>query len=281
MNCLHFEIIFIIWSTMSGWDHGIDISNPYFRAWIAGVPVLHLVLTVVFRGLGLWKYPTAKKGTRSSDMVAFLIAAGLAVTGLGIGGAIIWFKLFGVNDYDLLIHDKYYGRSIMVESLLSYPMLIYQGWNFICCVLINDLRDPFMIGHHFVTCLLAYFSLHPYLHYAALYFMGLAELSNIPLTLIEVFESFPALAATFPLVYELSRYTFVVSFLLLRIVFWLYYSIDFWQGSLSLLIQGTAHSNFVVGFFLFSHVFLTGLQFFWGIKILRMVVEAFSPKKGQ
>ena len=135
-----------------------------------------------------------------------------------------------------------------------------------------------MIGHHFVTGSLAYFGLHPYLHYYGMYYFGIAELTNIPLTIMDVFKYFKHWAERYPSINGTVRTTFGVSFIILRLILWPIYSYPFWVGSLSMLYNGTAHSSFVVAYFLLANLFLTGLQFLWGSKIFSSILFK-KPKK--
>jgi TLC domain len=144
----------------------------------------------------------------------------------------------------------------------------------------HDLWDPLMIGHHGVTGTLAYFGLHPYLHFYGLFFFGIAELTNIPLTIMDVFKYFKdkPLGKAMQMLNAGSRNTFAVSFIILRLAIWPVYSLPFWKGSIALLrgeqdaqSSERMHSTYVVGFFLFANLFLTGLQFFWGKQSIYML----------
>ena len=222
--------------------------------------------------------------------MAFEIVAGLCVTYLGCAGIVGYYSLLGVEDIVKLDQNKFYARSTFVENHLIYPMISYQGWNFLLCVLSfsksitggTDLWDPAMIGHHFVTGSLAYFGLAPYLHFYGLFYFGIAELTNIPLTVMDVFKYFKDMATANPTLNSITRTTFAISFIILRLVIWPIYSYPFWVGSLKLIGYGESedgkiHSYFVVGFFLFANIFLTSLQFFWGSKIFSSIL--FKPKK--
>lgn len=202
-----------------------------------------------------------------SDIMAFEIVAGICVTYLGIVGTLATFNLypeFNTKDID---NDKFYGRAQFVEDHLIMPMLSYQGWNVLLCLFNADLRDPAMIGHHIATFSLAYFGLNPYVHYYALFFFGFAEMTNIPLTLVDIFKYFPDLKEKYPTLNEICRISFAVSFIIIRLIIWPYISYGFWVGSIDLLQSGKAHSPFVVFVFLGANIFLTGLQFLWGSKI--------------
>lgn len=278
-------------SVPAGWsvglDHGIDFTNKYFLAWFIGVPVAYLLLAGTFRALGWWnfKLQVMKKKklqdstTRASDDMAFELVAGFCVTYLAAAGFIGSYSLFGVDDFPKLMSNEFYGDSEFVRNHLIYPMINYQGWNVVLCLTLEVLGDPNMIGHHIVTGSLAYLGLHPYLHLRGLYFLGIAEVTNIPLTVYDVCKKFDRLGWKSTGIYELSQATFAISFIIFRLILWPYYCIPFWMGSVELLTSGRAHSPFVVVYFLLSNVFLTGLQVFWGQQIVVGLLQVLGIMK--
>lgn len=149
----------------------------------------------------------------------------------------------------------------------------------ILCLFNADLRDPAMIGHHLVSATVAYFGLYPFGHFGALFYFGVAEATNIPLTAVDVFKYFPELARKYSLLNEFCRYSFALSFVILRLILWPMGAIDFWTGCADLLQTGKAHSRLVVGSFLIANLFLTGLQFFWGSKIFGFLFKAHKKTK--
>lgn len=262
----------------AGVAHGIDFNNSVFLAWFIGTPVVYFAQVILFRAMGLWDFPT-RKGGRTSDIMAFLFSALISVTYLGVAGAIASYDLFGVNESTTLNADMFYTRSQFVEDHLIYPMITFQGWNVLLCFFSPDLRDPAMIGHHLATASLGFLGLAPYLHGAGLFFFGLAEISNIPLTVYDIFkyqvkngwqESYAGL-------FKLSQVTFALSFIILRLIMWPIKSWTFWNGSIELLQSGKAHSQFAVGFFLIANIFLTFLQFMWGWTIIKFLLPS-KPK---
>lgn len=211
--------------------------------------------------------------------MAFEIVAGICVTYLGIVGTLGLFHLYDKFDMTDLENDRFYGRAQFVEDHLIMPMLSYQGWNALLCFFNADLRDPAMIGHHIATFSLAYFGLNPYVHYYALFFFGFAEMTNIPLTLVDIFKYFPDLKEKYPTLNEICRISFAVSFIIIRLFVWPYISYYFWVGSLDVLNSGKAHSSMVVIVFLVANLFLTGLQFFWGSKIFGFLFKSNKKEK--
>ena len=260
-------------------DHGIPMT-PYFYAWFIGIPAIFVNIACGFRLFDLWPEP-ARKGSRKSDIMAFQIIGFICVTYLGIAGAIAWFDLNSNWNFSTLSNDRINGHEQFVEDHLLMPMLSYQFWLIILCLVMNDLREISMIGHHVVTFGLSYVCLHPILGYFVCFYFGLAELTNIPLTVYDTFKYFPELKKTYPFASEIIKYIFVIGFYILRIGVWSHVTYNMISIDLYPLLQsGEAHSNIVMIFFLFAAAFLTGLQWLWGYKIAYIVyIDKFNTKK--
>ena len=252
------------------------IQQDQFKLWFVIVPCGYLAFCFLFRILDYWP-EKARRGSRLSDIMAYEIIAGLLVTYVGVAGTYGWWEMTNnpESEFNSLLSDRFYGKSQFFEDHLMTPMFSYQVWNTVLCFFLNDLYDWFFIGHHTTTGALAFFGKNPYVHYYGLFFFGIAELTNIPLTFVDVFKYFPKLKAKFSVVNEISRVIFAVSFIILRLIVWPVISVEFWKGSINLVQTGEAHSNFVVLFFLLANIFLTGLQFLWGSKIFSFLL----PKK--
>jgi|EP00505_MAST-04D_sp_SCG-Rhode-Island_P003346 hypothetical protein len=261
-----------------GLDHGVDVANP----WFVGVPLAFITLVALFRALGLWSQQSTKPGkhpeknSRLSDMVAYMIVSGTICTYVGVYGTIAFWRLNGNEvraQLEVDEHSAFYGRSEYVENYLIYPMLGYQFWNTVLCFIMNDLKDPAMVGHHVFTGTLAYFGLYPYLHLKGLFFFGFAEMTNTVLTIYDLFKMFPEQKKKYTFLFNLAQYGFGISFIVIRLGMWPLISYEFWKGSISLLQTGKAHSSLVVITFLVANIFLTGLQFLWGSKIFGMLLK--------
>lgn len=256
------------------------IDSTQFQVWFALVPLAYVFFVGFFRTLGWWP-GKARAGSRLSDIMAYEIVAGLIVTYVGVAGSYGWYEMtFNENsEFYPLQFNKFYGMSQFFVDHLMIPMLSYQVWNVVLCFVLNDLYEPFFIGHHTVTASLAYFGTNPYVHYYGLFFFGIAELTNVPLTFYDVFKYFPDLKAKYSMVNEVSKVVFALSFIFLRLVIWPFISFEFWRDSIKLVQSGEAHSNFVVIFFLLANFFLTGLQFMWGSKIFGFLFQKPSKKE--
>jgi hypothetical protein len=241
-------------------DHGLDFSEPHLMGWTIAVPVVYFALVILFRALNLWEFKT-RRGSRASDIMAFEIVAGSCVVYIAVAGTLACLRLVDLGN---IIEDRFYGKSKFVEDYMIYPMISYQGWNFILCIFNADLRDPAMLGHHFVTAFLGYLGLGPFFQYQALFFFGLAEWTNVPLTIVDVFKYFPMYAEKFNIINQFARYSFALSFVILRLILWPYYSLSYFPELFDLMSKGKIRSMIVVTIFVGADIFLTFLQFLWG-----------------
>lgn len=254
---------------------GFQIT-PVLLFWSVFIPSLHIACVLGMRFLD-WFPQRSRKGCRGSDIIAMEFVSGVCVVWVATAGVLGFFNLFNVMDnLELYTTGKFYGHSKFVEENLVTPMLCYQVWNLLACLIHNEYRDPAGIGHHVVTAGLAWMGFHPYAQYYALFYFGVAELTTIPLNIVTVFKHLPHLSASYPAMYQLARNVFVLGYFAIRIIWWPIVSYELFFGCMDLLANNKAHSTFVVCYFLFANMFLTGLQFYWGYLIAR---NAMKPKK--
>lgn len=138
-----------------------------------------------------------------------------------------------------------------------------------------------MIAHHAVTWTLGVLNLHPFVHYHIIFFGGVIELSNIPLTIMDVFKLFPRLQEGLPLVYTLMRYSFCVFFLVLRVALWLYHGYQFHTDCIAGIQAGAVHSMTTVLINQIGNIFLTFLQLFWATLVLKGLFKALGLIKSK
>jgi hypothetical protein len=116
-------------------------------------------------------------------------------------------------------------------------------------------------------------------HYFAPFFMGMSEVSSVPLAVVDFFKHFKDLRAKFPIVNDAARQLFAAAFLALRSAYWPFVCYHFWRGSLAALSAGaTFPMTAVIGAFCFSNILLTLLQWYWTSLILKAVI---AKAKGQ
>lgn len=252
-------------------DHAVPLTTSFY-VWFIGIPVSYIALSLSYRACNWWPKP-AEKGTRLSDIMAFEIVAGVTLAYMGIAGSIIWFQLNPNWDYTGIVEDKYLGYSKHVEDHLLMPMLTYQAWQTVLCLILPDIRDWSMIGHHTVTSLLAYVCLHPALHYYACFFFGVAETTNLPLSIIDTFKYFPEYKKRFPMLDMVAQGAFALGFYGIRIFYWSMVQYELFNMLIPKLLENTVHSRVVVCFFAGAALFLSALQWWWGFKIAQSIAD--------
>jgi hypothetical protein len=248
-------------------------QNPFFQGWIVALPVAYILISGAFRLLNAFPH-TLPLGTRASDYVTFDIVAGSTLTFMSYVGFTAWFTLHGHEaefSHFTVVDNKFYGEADFITNHLIIPMLCYQIWNTVICILLPDLRKPVMILHHIVTASLAYGCTYPYGAYYTIFFFGVAESTNVPLTLLDIMEKLNW-DKKYAIAYKACQLCFLVMFFIFRIFLWTvtiyYYMTESWQ----LVVDDVAHSNFHVITNLFSSTFLTGLQYYWGYSMIAMVM---------
>ena len=128
-----------------------------------------------------------------------------------------------------------------------------------------------LLLHHLVIGMISYlvYSRQAFQFYAPI-FMGVTELSSLPLAFLDLFKQFPTLRAAFPVANENVRIVFAVLFLFCRGFYWPFVSISFWRSALDALAAGDPTvSAGVVYVFLVCNIMMTGLQWYWTSIILK------------
>lgn len=173
-----------------------------------------------------------------------------------------------------------YEESIFVKNNILIPMLAYQWWNFCGGLYLPEFGDFASLAHHVVTMGIAYFSISgPVWQYYAVYFLGCSEVSTVPLTIVDIFAKFPRLCERFPTVNSVSRLLFAFLFLVSRVIYFPILDYSFWMDNYELHQSGKVRQYLPIVFFLVANIFMTGLQFFWGSKMLGFVNKTIKGPK--
>ena len=166
-------------------------------------------------------------------------------------------------DYGTVYEDRLYGWSETSIRLVRF-MLGYQAWNFIVCLLIDDYCTFKNLSHHFTTMVLAAFTLTPYANAYSLYFVGIAEISSIPLTIIDIIK---CMNLNYPRLMLASQVTFAALFMVFRVAAWTFVSLLYWYDTIS---RYPEVPNFGV-LFCVGDIGLTGLQYYWANLIVKKI----------
>ncbi len=164
-------------------------------------------------------------------------------------------------------------------SAIAFGELVL--WDIPCgTILVPSLRDPLMFGHHVAMAWVAYIGFaHLPSHYY-LFFMGVTELSSIPLAIVDIFHPNKMAALTqsskgLAALNEVARISFVLLFLSVRALYFPYVVLvkmtpDIIEcfNSGSALVEARKTDLYVI---LVSALGLTVLQLYWATLVIKQV----------
>jgi len=203
------------------------------------------------------------------QLIAFCVTAAL--------GAQAWFGAGMHSDLSLAWGVFTYSRAGDLIATLQVGLQVYEV---ACACVERKLRGGSgeMLVHHALACLLAWLGCRykVFLTYSV-YYLGISELSSVPLAGVDFFKHRKPLAKKYPQATNACRQVFAACFIVLRTLYWPYVSYFFWTVSLAALREGTPAPNIVRTFLAFNFV-LTALQLFWTGLIVQGVVKLLSAK---
>lgn len=159
--------------------------------------------------------------------------------------------------------------------------------------LIKDIRSPVMVAHHFTVAFLCSMVLYPHLipfrvdgreqdawaNYYSIYFLGVCEISTIPLIVYDLIKRLKATKAKYhwlQSVNEVVKPMFAISFLIFRVFYWPFVVVGFWTDLFNMWDE--AHNYLVFLAYLAGSAFLTCLQVHWGFLIIRALYGVITGK---
>lgn len=140
-----------------------------------------------------------------------------------------------------------------------------------------------MLCHHIATMIVSSFSVMcTYgFRYHQVFFFGLIEISSVPLAIMNYCKNNNEWSKKHcPRLAELIRPIFAASFLTVRVFMWSPNMYDVLRSSLLVLWNTHTVSNQVnLIIFIFAALFLTLLQYYWGILVVKNIVKVLSGLK--
>ena len=159
--------------------------------------------------------------------------------------------------------------------LMPAMQLGYQVWSMpIGIFVVNENRQ--MIYHHIgVVCaaLLGAFSNFGFRYWLP-FFFGVFEISSIPLAIMNTFNDHPIARKNYPICNHISRISFVMSFLYIRVYMWLPVGPLYMRNDFFLFLStefGTT-KIFVLIQWMFG-VYLGYLQLYWAVLVLGLTLK--------
>ncbi len=251
------------------------IELPSLRLWTALLPLLYLSTCLLLRSFKLFSSPL-KSGSITSDVLAQECVALIVIIYLSASGFIAWFELFNVNIDDAKA-SPFFGYSSFVVNHIMSPITAYQGWNSILSLILAESRSFQMFIHHLLVFILSLFGYDHFLHYWAIFFFGIVETSNIPLTIMNIVKLAVGEEKNKYAIYNINRNLFAISFIVIRLIFWPYYFYFCIEQAVKLYMSGELRSSYFYVFTTCSSL-LTLLQLFWGVKIFANLLSGGGKK---
>lgn len=241
-------------------------------AWLVGfgfLCVLHVLCYCFARDCKGWKVlgPLSKDPMLAAHFLPQLVAFAAAVH----WGARDWmFHMDHLSGNDI-------GAHVPQGERIACLMIGFQLYELLACYFSPRLRGGIneLVGHHVIVTLLS--SLVYYLQafqYISPSFMGMAEISSLPLAFVDLFKQFPDMRKDFPNVNEAARNLFAVSFLALRGAYWPYCSYKFFANVFAHLEAGTIPPNvpdWALYIFCTCNILMCLLQWYWSSIILKAI----------
>ena len=229
--------------------------------WLFGIPLLFFV---ILRSTNLFM-------KENTDFISYDFTCLLIIIYLVVAGIIAWFELFGVDITEAKT-NPFFGRSSYVIDHLISPLAAYQFWNLIFCLLYKEMRTLQILAHHAFAFILSLCGLDSFLHYWAIFFFGITEISSIPLTVMSIMNHLYGTKKKKYSVYRFCRVAFAVTFLYVRVLIWPFYYLHCIYQAFQYYIDGTLYPIY---FYIFasSSTSLTILQLIWGSKIIKNIIS--------
>ena len=178
------------------------------------------------------------------------------------------------------VSGTYAGRlyaSLPAGENVHSVTIAYEAWNSVAAIAIPEYRSWAFVGHHAVTLYLAVLGTHPFAHYYALFFLGLASVSSVFLCVSDVFKHSAVLQEMAPTLALALRLCFALSFLAVRTCMWPVMSFRFIKDVLDACDAGVHYSQWVACVYIGANAFLTLLQGLWSWYIIRGIYKMFLP----
>lgn len=248
-------------------------ENEDSRAFIFEVVVVISVLQLIL--LGIVRFIGGVKEEKVAWKASYQITNLLVNLLLGLSG--IYVHVFRLDHsaptlYKIIGYPNY--------KTFALGQIGYQLWALpVGALFVNE--SVTMLVHHVAVICVASTSafLKSGCRYYTPYFYGLIEISSVPLSIMNSFKNNKNWIDRFPRMYSAARLVFAVSFLLVRVIFWTPFYLDYLITVCMLVYSGgSTVARSILAMFIVASLLLTVLQYWWGSLILRSLFRG-PPKK--
>jgi len=224
--------------------------------------------------------------SKSAGVTAHSVVAAMFCISVTILGSLGWFFPSLAGAATATAAARVVVPLAAVRWLGAFAFGVISFWDIPTCFAVADLRKPTFLIHHFAMAAVA--SMGIFLpSYYGFFFLGVVELSSIPLSVYEALERAYDIASEAD---ECSpercerlkglrdgcqnlatvAFVFMRMYLFTRVTFW-----GFWPDALSVLpSMASGSAKRAVRFLMYASASFVALQFFWFSQIIQQIVVA-------
>ena len=239
---------------------------------------LFLSFFFVFASGLMHKFLDAKaiaKANGGSFLGAFQMTCFIPLAYVSYYGINTWF--FEKFQASRTAEERLFGPVSENVRKIGEVQIAFQAWDLAISLFNSELNSLELLLHHAMTGLLCYWMLSlPYMSFYGIYFMGVCEISSLPLAVVDFMRFFPDYKEKYPLVNVINSVLFGLLFVWFRIIKWIQFSAGAWRDSLHVLkMKKLPVPRSVVVGVLILNVFFTVLQIFWCGLLLKETKKMF------
>jgi len=246
-----------------------QLENEDSRQFIFEVLVVITILQLIL--LGIVRFIGGVKEEKAAWKASYQITNLLVNLSLGLSG--IYVHVF-----------RLHHSAPVLYKIIGYPnyktfalgQIGYQLWALPMGALFVD-ESPAMLVHHVAVICVASTSafLKCGFRYYTPYFYGLIEISSVPLSVMNSFKNNKKWIEKFPRMYSAVRLMFAVSFLLVRVILWTPFYLDYLITVCMLVFSGgSTVARIILSMFIVASLLLTVMQYWWASRILKSIFPA-------
>lgn len=219
------------------------------------------------------------------DLFAFQIACASALFFCGITGFNTWYITRRVHTMiSRTPEGRVFGYLPESERLVAVNFT-FQTWNLVSSLFIEEHCTLILLVHHSIAAFVCYSSLESqYLHYYAIFFVGLSEVSSMFLVFVDIAKFFPPIPGSpFDAWVGLCGPCFVVTFFIYRVLLWWKFLYQLWSDVSYVLKRGLAEKlrpgkAYVLYLFVAVGIPMGLLQLYWFQIIVNEVIKVLSSE---
>ena len=211
-------------------------------------------------------------------LLAFELCCLVPLTYCAFAGTRGWFEDVAVG------YETAHARLHKAVPASSRKMILvncgFQIWDFLISLGHEKLNSIEMLLHHSLAAALCLAGLQlGFAQYYGLFFMGVTEISSLPLVYVDLGKYYPELVRRRPGTDLFFKVVFGLLFIAVRDVLFIKYSIQLWKDSFAVLEAGTTKFPNLVKGFLVTNLFFNVLQIMWTKLLLDGLMEVINGGK--